>query len=93
MEKPLTTEEKLNQMEKNEKLNSSAFKNHSSTVEKQKNPTSESLKGSGGANVASKTSSNPEGKDLQKIRDLILAKKSTSSSGTYDKTNQSKKNL
>jgi hypothetical protein len=79
-------------MEKNEKLNASAFKSHSSSLEKQKNSVSESNKTTNQTNGALKTSSNAEGKDLQKIRDLILSKKSTSSSADNEKANQSKFN-
>lgn len=79
-------------MEKKEKLNASAFKNHSSSLEKQKNSVSEINKTTNQTNSAVKTSSNTEGKDLQKIRDLILSKKSPSNSAKNEKADQSKLN-
>jgi len=74
-------------MEKNEKLNSSAFKNYNSTIEKQIIPALESTKITGDTNLIAKPTPSAEGKDLQKIRDLILAKKSISSSVNNDKSN------
>jgi hypothetical protein len=76
-------------MEKNEKANPSAFRNHNPPIEKQKNSTSESHKPVNETNNSQKTSSNTEGKDLQKIRDLILAKKSTNPSDNKEKPNES----
>lgn len=78
-------------MEKKEKLNPSAFKSHNSALEKQKNSNLEGIKPNNETKHSVKTTTNAEGKDLQKIRDLILAKKSTSSYN--EKANQSKKPL